>query len=110
MNWLKTIIIDVLVTAVIVVAVVTDFAWARWAVVIYTPIMLVLKIVAVVGGSFTKQFKPRGPEAPAWAFHLLYAIDVVALSLATWWITAAQWVAIWALSYYQSRESSGSRQ
>lgn len=108
MDWIKTIIIDLIVTAVIIVAVTTDLAWARWAVVIYTPIMLILKIVALVGGSFTKQFKPRGPEAPAWVLHLLYAANVVALGLASWWITAAQWLAIWIISYIEWRQAPSS--
>lgn len=103
MNWLKSIILDLIVTALLITAVTTDLSWARWVVIIYTPFMLLLKVLALVGQSLIEQFKPRSPEAPAWAFHLLYAVNVAALACAQWWITAAEWAVIWLLSYIEHR-------
>lgn len=108
MTWLKKVLVDLIVTAVILLAVITELAWARWAVIIYTPFMLLLKVLSIVGGSFTKQFEPRGPDAPAWAYHLLYAINVAALVVAQWWLLAGGWAAIWLLSYIQLRQSAPS--
>lgn len=106
MNWIKALIIDVTVTIVIIIAVTTEMEWARWAVIIYTPFMLLLKLVALLGGSLTRKFKKNVPEAPPWAYHILYLINVAAPALVQWWLIAAQWAAIWLLSYLEFRRSS----
>ncbi|MEX0599266.1 MAG: hypothetical protein WD205_01405, partial [Rhodothermales bacterium] len=48
MESLKEVLVDVAVTVLIVVAVVTQWSWAWWVVAIYTPVMLALKILAVL--------------------------------------------------------------
>ena len=105
MSLFKALIVDVVVTIVIIIAVLTEAAWARWAVIIYTPFMLLLKVLALVGGSLVRQFDKKVPEAPTWAYHLLYGINVAALAFAGWWLLAAGWAAIWIISYVEFRKS-----
>lgn len=96
MGWLKHVILDLAVTAVILVAVLTGQAWAQWVVWLYTPFMLLLKVGAFFGGSLTAQV--RQPDVPAWFFHGLYAVNVGALLAYGWWLEGAGWALIWALS------------
>ncbi len=103
MKWFKTIVVDLAVTALILVAVTLKPDWARGAVLVYTPFMLLLKVIAWVGQGAVKQLKPRAREAPAWMFHVLYAVNVAALAWAQWWWTAVQWAVIWLVSYLEHR-------
>ena len=96
MGWLKHVVIDLAVTLVIVVAVVTGQAWAQWIVWIYTPFMLFLKLGALFGGSLTAQIQQ--PDVPAWFFHVLYAFNVAVLLFYGWWLGGTGWALIWALS------------
>lgn len=99
MRILKGAAVDILVTAFIILATVLNLAWGRWALLVYTALMLVLKIAALTSGglrSLTTQQKRTAP--PLWLYHVLYAISVVALGLAEWWYLFAGWGAIWILS------------
>lgn len=103
MSWLKNILVDLLVTAFIIVAVAGGWPWARWVVLGYTGLMLLLKVGALLGRGAVKQLKRTQAGAPTWVFHLLYLVDIVVLALGGWWIAAAGWLAIWLLSYIQQR-------
>jgi len=105
MKLVKALIVDVIVTVVILLFVLTGAEAARWAVIIYTPFMLLLKLIALGAGSLTKQLKKNVPKAPEWAYHLLYAVNVVALAVHQSWLLSAMWLAIWILSYVESRRS-----
>lgn len=98
MTWLKEIVIDLVVTALIVLAVVQQVVWAEWIVLIYTPFMLALKALAFFAGGFIGQFKRGGNGVPPLFYHIIYAINVAVLVIFAWWGLAAQWAAIWIIS------------
>ena len=98
MSWLKHVLIDIVATLVILVAAVGEAAWAEWIVLIYTPLMLLLKIVALVGERFMRQFQREETDVPRWFYHLLYGINTGVLFLYGWWLVGGQWAMIWILS------------
>lgn len=102
MSWIKHVILDLAVTALIIFAVATDAEWARWIVIIYSAFMLILKLAGLRGSAAGLKLQPTG--VPILFYHLLYAVNVVALALGRWWILAAAWLAIWVLSYVQQRK------
>jgi hypothetical protein len=100
MKWFKDVIVDVVVTALIVLAALQELEWASWLVLVYTPFMLFMKAVLFFGGGFLKQFKKKEVSAvPGWFLHLLYGLNVAVLLTAGWWLTALQWALIWGLSF-----------
>ena len=108
MDWIKNTLVDLAVTVLIVLAVTLDLEWARWGVVIYTPLMVILKIVALLGSQSLGQLKPKGDGVPVWFYHALYGINVVfstGFAVAggggnphQWWMIAGGWALIWILS------------
>ena len=98
MDWIKHTLVDVAVTVLIVLAVTLDLEWARWGVLIYTPLMVILKIVALLGSQSLGQLKPKGDGVPVWFYHALYATNVLVAVVDGWWIVAGGWALIWILS------------
>lgn len=104
MGWIKNVIIDIIVTIVIIVVTSNVLpAWADWIVLIYTPMMLLMKALALFGGIAKIKHKNPEEEPPAWFLHVLYAINTVALAYAGWYITAGQWAFIWLFSFIIDR-------
>ena len=109
MKHLKSILIDLLVTAVILWTVFSDAQWGRVALWIYTPLMILIKVGALtMGRQLTRQVKPD--ETPVAIYHVLYAVNVAALLWDRWWIMAGLWVAVWVLSgfHYVAFSRTGS--
>lgn len=102
-SGVKHAVVDILVTVLIVAAVTMDLDWARWIILIYTPLILVLKVIAVMGPNM-RVLKASPKEPPRWLLHVLYAVNVVALGIAAWWYLFAGWFAIWILSIVQDRK------
>lgn len=107
MPWFKHVWLDLAVTALIVAATVLQQGWAGWVVLVYTPFMLLLKVVAFTGGGLTRPTTPANPP-PDWFYHLLYAANVLLLLAAgrtwrLWWLYAGMWAAIWLLSTRTTR-------
>jgi len=108
MSWIKHVIIDLAVSLLIVLATTLDLPWARWIVLIYTPFMLILKIVVFLGSRSLSPLKPQGDAVPRWFYHLLYAINVLFSAFGAystqettahhWWMIAGGWTLIWVLS------------
>ncbi len=108
MDWIKHTLVDMAVTTLIVLAVMLDLEWARWGVLIYTPLMVILKIVALLGSRFLGQLKRKDDGVPVWFYHALYAVNVTFSAGAAfvkagttahqWWIVAGGWALIWVLS------------
>lgn len=106
MGWLRSTIIDIVVTVCIVFAAFVEVEWARWVIWIYTPFILLLKIGVLFAPPAVKKGpsgKKKKEEAPEWFFHVLYAANVVLLVVAGWWLVAAGWAAIWVISYVAYR-------
>lgn len=104
MDWIKNALVDIAVTVLIVLAATMDQSWARWIVLIYTPLMLILKVVAFLGSRSLGQLKQKGSGVPSWFYHALYAVNVLVSGVAAitgarqWWLIAGGWALIWALS------------
>lgn len=98
MTWIKTVLLDIIVTLLILLAVFTEIPVLDTIVVVYTPIMLALKLLEVFGAGLVNTLRSAAAEPPAWFVYLLYAINVVLLCVAGWWWTAGQWVLIAILS------------
>ncbi len=116
MPWLKTVILDILVAVIAILFVLTGQSWAKWVILIYTPLMLLLKIGAVIGaGSVTpmttkKNAEARATAAPAWFFHGIYALMVGIFVYNQWWMMVAAWAAIWAASFFYLRRTRSARE
>lgn len=104
MNLLKNIWLDLAVTAVIAVAVFLDHEVARWAVMIYTPFMVVLKIASFTTRHSPSRIKTKDLGVPVLVYHVLYGANVALLVFGSlnvrdlWWWFAACWAVIWLLS------------
>lgn len=94
---MKEVVVDLVATALIVVAVIWEPGWAMWIVYIYTPLLLVLKVFALLGRGLS-QLIPVEDDVPRWFYHLLYAVNTILLLVWGWWGVGLQWLAIWALS------------
>ena len=104
MEWIKQALIDIAVTVLIVLAATMELGWARWIVLVYTPLMLILKIVAFLGSRALGQLKQKSDGVPPWFYHVLYAVNVLVSAGAAftgarpWWLIAGGWMLIWGLS------------
>ena len=106
MSWLKHVILDLAVTALIIFAVATQLEWARWIVLIYTALLIVLRVGGLFGRGGTAGLKLQPTGVPILFYHLLYAVNVAALALGRWWLLAGLWLLIWILSYIQQRKGA----
>jgi hypothetical protein len=97
MNWVRHAILDLAITAVVLIAAIGGQSWAMWIVWIYTPLLLLLKAAALLAPP------PRKAEpVPDLVYHLLYGISLVALLYVRAYWPAAGWGAIWLLSAIQA--------
>ncbi len=100
MKWIKNVIVDIIVSIVIIIAVLTKVEWLKIVVIAYTILMLLLKIIAVISDQFIKSVKPvKSIQTPLWFTSLLYALNVFVLLGFAWYLTAVQWVFIWLFSW-----------
>lgn len=104
MKWIKEIIVDIIVTIAIILAARLQIHWLNLVIVSYTPIMLIMKAIVLFSGGLNQLMKKTKTSAPWWFVHLLYAINVVVLFAIHWWITGAEWIIIWLLSYLTDRK------
>lgn len=106
--WIKHVILDLLVTLLIVLATIPEVSWARWIVVGYTGVMIVLKIVALTGTRTIRSVGAATTNVPDWFWHAVYGLNVALLAVDRWWIPAAGWLLIWILSVaFQRRIAAG---
>lgn len=104
MDWLKDVLLDILVTIFIVTAVFVSDPWMVWIIWIYTGIMLITKTVVFFGDNFLRLADKAITSAPEWVPHLLYAINTTALLAFQWWYSGVAWALIWAFSYGAQRK------
>ncbi|MEQ9105749.1 MAG: hypothetical protein RIE53_13750 [Rhodothermales bacterium] len=98
MSWLKHVIVDLAITAVIILYALQGPEWAWWILVIYTPLLIVLKLLAMSSGVAGAVKAKGGNEPPDWFFHVIYAVSVLLLLRADDYLLAAGWAVIWILS------------
>ena len=104
MNLLRNAWLDIAVTALIGIAILLDNEPARWAVMVYTPIMVLLKLAAFSGRHSPSRIRAQDAGVPLIVYHILYGANLAMLvygsirvSDSWWWVTAA-WAIIWLLS------------
>lgn len=98
MAWIKNVLLDLVVLAVIAIYAFDPAEWGYWVIAVYTPFMLVLKLGALASGMATAIRGKGADNAPSWFFHLVYAASVLLLLYAEFWWAAAGWMGIWILS------------
>ena len=96
MVWLKEVVFDVLVTlALISIFLIDKVEWIV-AFQIYTPILIFLKLLALMGSNVRERLTGTAPPS---FFHTLYAMNVLVLLMNSWWALAVQWGIVWILSW-----------
>lgn len=100
----KQIVVDLIVTILIIVAVVINNQWLTYIIIGYTVLMLVVKILVVFSDQLRAITKKNKSNIPDIFYHLLYGINVAALTVFAWYYTAAAWSIIWISSIYVSRK------
>lgn len=105
MNWIKNVILDIAVTGVITIWVFTGPEWAYWVILIYTPLLLLLKLTTVSSG-LSKVAALAGDATPNWFYHLIYAANLILLLVGEWWVVAGGWAIIWVLSVVQESKKA----
>ena len=98
MPWLKNVLVDLAVVALITAATVLDQRWAFVLVAIYTPLMLVLKVLPLLPGALPVKLPHAADTPPTWFYHALYVANVGLLATAQQWVLAGGWLLIWILS------------
>lgn len=103
MEWIKHVWIDIGVTVVLVLATYGNMEWAWWAIAVYTPFMVLLKVAAYAGRHTAKKFRPTDAGVPPVLYHVLYGANVLIAAYDRWWWMAAAWLVIWVLSAISGR-------
>ena len=96
MKWLKKVILDIIITVIIITTLFIKIQVLKIFLFIYTPLMLLGRILALSGMNIQKK---TGVKAPDWFLHVLYFINVLVLVINHWWILAALWLIIWFLAF-----------
>jgi flagellar biosynthesis protein FliQ len=100
MAWIKNVLLDIAITTLIVIWLFLGNTWAYWAIIIYTPFLLLLKIVALSSG-ISQATAQTSDSTPTWFYHGIYAINLILLLVGKWYLVAGAWAIIWVLSAYQ---------
>ena len=98
MPWLKNVFVDLAVTALIAAATALDQRWALVLVMIYTPLMLALKVLPLLPGALPVKPPSAADAPPSWFYHALYAANVALLAASAQALLAGGWLLIWVLS------------
>lgn len=109
MSWLKHVIVDLAITAIIILYALQSPEWAWWIIVIYTPLLIVLKLLAMSSGVAGAVKAKGGNEPPDWFFHAIYAVSVLLLLRSEEFLLAAGWAVIWLLSAVAQSKSRPSK-
>ncbi|PIQ62582.1 MAG: hypothetical protein COV99_05575 [Bacteroidetes bacterium CG12_big_fil_rev_8_21_14_0_65_60_17] len=98
MAWIKHVILDLVILAVLAAWTLTGAVWMWWVIAIYTPLLVVLKVAALTMGVSTAVKAKGGDQAPDWFFHVVYGLSLVLMLVAGNMYFAAAWALIWVLS------------
>jgi len=110
MAWIKHVILDLAILAVLALWALTGTEWMWWVIAIYTPILLVLKVAALSMGVSAAVKAKGGDQAPDWFFHVVYALSLVLMLVAGSMYFVAGWALIWILSAVgQARNRASTR-
>lgn len=108
MMWLKHLTIDILATLVITIVVFFETALLEYVLYIYTGLMVIARSLAFFRIDLRAVTKKKVAEAPVWAYHLLYILNIAILAYGIFFITAIAWVYIYlsAMFVYYKKEGS----
>ena len=111
MKWLQSALVDIAITAVIVLwGLGLIGEWGKWVVYVYTPFIAALKLIALATGLNKVKQKSTGNEPPSLFYHLLFAINVATLVYVYFTsndmipaIMAGLWILTWVISAMSER-------
>ena len=109
MNSIRHVAVDLIVLVAIFLATMLDVEAAWWAVAVYTPLMLLLKVLAYAGGVGAGAIRTAKDAPPDWLLHAIYGASVALLLIDRWYWAAAAWAAIWLLSVLSERRAEAAR-
>jgi len=98
MAWIKHVLVDLLVAALIVATALGATPWLIIPLYIYTGLMLVLKGAALGMDGLLNVAKRQEAETPVWFMHGLYIVCMSAWLFTGHTILGVGWAAIWLLS------------
>jgi hypothetical protein len=105
MSWIKNVLLDLIILFVAVAGALFGQTWAWWVLAVYTPLMIILKALAVAGGAVLAQMQVKRETPPVLFFHAVYGAITVLMVYAGWWLLAVGWAAIWMLSALAERRA-----
>jgi len=100
MKWIKKVIIDILVSVTILVAVLNDQRWLEVIVVVYSSVLLVIKLLLLLSPAKSlKGCKLLTQNVPILFYHLIFGFNVLVLLIFQWWFSSLLWMMIWFISW-----------
>ena len=105
MKWLKNILLDVLITLLILIAVVGDISWLLVIIIVYSALILLLRVAVLFNTDMMHTVYRRMYDTPSWPLHLLYAANVLILGIGGRLLVAGLWALIWLFSWLGERKS-----
>lgn len=106
MEWIKEVIVDILVTVFIIVSIWLGDIWMWWVLVAYTGLLLVAKATVLMSDGFLSNRSQKTQQAPNWFLHLLYGINIILLGYIGWWYLLGGWTLIWLFSFLSQRKTN----
>lgn len=100
MRVLRHAALDLIATALVLVATLTNVAWLWYVVMGYTALVLLSRV-----GALAARLPQKRPAdaLPDLFYHALYALTCGLLIVARQHLLVGAWLAIWALSWWMSR-------
>jgi len=108
MKWLKNILLDLLITLLILIAVVGRVDWLLVIIIVYSALILLLRVVVLFNADMMHTVYKRMSDTPSWPLHLLYAINVFILSAGQRFRITVLWMLIWLFSWLGERKAKSS--
>ncbi len=106
MNWLKSILLDIIVTALILLAVIFRIHWLKIFIMVYSVLIVVIRTAVLFNEDTLRAIFRRIKETPSWPLHVLYGINVIVLLAGSWYIVSILWMFIWILSVLTERKAN----
>jgi len=104
MKWLKLTVVDLAVTLLLLVAALQNLPALEIPLLLYTGLVLLLKIFAFSNTGVLQRINKASLRAPDWFYHLLYMVNSAASLVGRRWTLGALWLAIWLLSWLTARK------
>lgn len=100
--WVSNILVDLFVTVIIAAAVILEYQWLIYIIVVYTGIILIARVLMLFSSQLQAITAKNRSAAPDWIYHLLYGLNVLLPVIFGWYILGLSWLAIWGISSFNS--------